>query len=178
MKKTIIGGMGVVLLLSFAGCGTVHTSTSTVSTTEQQGIAVGEPNPSAPSHGEQPAGKLRVRGDALFVAPQRPGDSIKVTMTFPSAPSFVVVYKDDNGEPGALLGVSDLLAAGDQGGTVVKLTSPVKQGDKLIAVLQRDNGDGKFNAGADLAVKLPEGDIVMSSFGIDANATIDPDIKF
>ena len=80
------------------------------------------------------------------------GTSVVLAGGLLPAPGFLAVHANDGGEPGALLGVSELFPAGEVGAVTVRLAEPLAATGTLFAVawVDRDE-DGTFTPG-------PEGD--------------------
>lgn len=78
-----------------------------------------------------------------ILSPQPAGTSVAVQKAIVSAPTWIVVYEDNNGKPGNALGAA-LFFPERQTGTVelLRATTP---GKSYLAVKQVDNGDRKFS---------------------------------
>ena len=79
-------------------------------------------------------------------------------------PGFVVIHKDNNGTPGEIVAVSDLLHPDRYQN--ISIVMDFKAGETYIAMLHGDNGNGQFNAETDLPMKNMDGQTVMTSFKI------------
>ncbi len=125
-----------------------------------------------------PRGIMRVAGNFIYMADQRPGTQVKATSLFTEKPGFVVIHESNGDKAGAVIGVSKFLSAEENNGVVISLSRPVIQGEKFIAMLHEDNGDGKFNASNDPEAKTRSDVSVETQFVIDANAPENPVINF
>src|SRR3989344_4018544 len=83
-------------------------------------------------------------GFGLTIAsPQIAGNSVAVAKAAVSAPTWIVVYENNAGQPGNALGAA-LLFPENQGGTV-ELLRGTTAGKSYLATEQVDNGDRKFS---------------------------------
>lgn len=82
-----------------------------------------------------------------ITSPQPAGDSVAVASAIVSAPTWVVIYEDNNGKPGNALGAA-LFFPGSPSGTV-ELLRATTAGKTYLAVKQVDNGDRKFSLKTD-----------------------------
>lgn len=78
-----------------------------------------------------------------IMSPQPAGTSVAVTKAIVSAPTWIVVYENNNGGPGNALGAA-LFFPERQTGTVELLRGTLP-GKTYLAVKQLDNGDRKFS---------------------------------
>lgn len=87
------------------------------------------------------------------------------------APGFVVIHKDLNGAFGPIIGSTPLVQAGTTTQIAVSLDEAITDGQKLYAMLHRDDGDGKFDAAKDLPVKDTFGNMMHMIFQVREDAT-------
>jgi hypothetical protein len=88
---------------------------------------------------------------------------------FLQEPGYVVVHEvTASGGPGAVLGVSSLLAAGQSENVAIPLGEALASGKDYIAMLHYDNGDKTWNSATDLVATEGDGDEVLVKF--EANA--------
>ncbi len=90
--------------------------------------------------------------DSFTVSEQQRGDSVLVDFVFLTAPSFVVIQRNDSGEPGEIIGVSPLLHEGHMELIDVPLISQTEAEETYFAVLYRDDGDSLWREGYDVPV--------------------------
>lgn len=76
-------------------------------------------------------------------SPQTAGTSVTVAKAIVAAPTWVVIYENNDGKPGNALGAA-LFFPDHQAGTVELLRSTTS-GKSYLAVKQVDNGDRKFS---------------------------------
>lgn len=89
---------------------------------------------------------LIIRNSAIYVAEQKPGDRVLVSLVRLEKPGFVVIHEDAAGNPGKILGVSSLLPKGETKNLLaVTLYRATKDGETIYAMLYFDNGDGAFD---------------------------------
>ena len=87
-----------------------------------------------------------------IASPQAAGDSVAIAKAAVSAPTWVVIYEDNNGKPGNALGAA-LFFPGTTSGTVELLRATVA-GKTYLAAEQVDNGDRKFSLKDDQLVMV------------------------
>ncbi|MES2470658.1 MAG: hypothetical protein V4526_00260 [Patescibacteria group bacterium] len=107
----------------------------------------------------------------IVIADQFPGNIVYLTSVEAAEPSFVAIYADNGGQPGALLG-STAFSSGINPGKV-NLTQSTLDGRTYYAVLYKDNGDQVFNPSTDTVVKDAQGNDVIKSFKADSNLSED-----
>lgn len=81
---------------------------------------------------------------ALLDAQVTTGYSVVVAGGLLPAPGFLAVHADAGGEPGAVLGVSELLPAGEVGAVTVQLDEPLSASGRLHAVAWVDRDEDEF----------------------------------
>lgn len=107
----------------------------------------------------------------IVMTDQYPGNVVYLSSVALEQPGFVVIHKDNAGQPGAVIG-SAYFDKGIAPGKVT-LTSPTVDGSTYYAVLHADDGDKKFNATKDLEMKDSSGKVIMKVFKATSEATID-----
>lgn len=113
--------------------------------------------------------------NAIYVPDQEPDDSVTAGLVVLAEPGFVVIHEADaNGNPGAILGASTVLSVGESRNVEITLNRASVDGETLMAMLHRDNGDSAFDAGEDAPV-VENDAVVMMSFSVssDLNASVD-----
>jgi hypothetical protein len=84
---------------------------------------------------------------------------------------FVVVHEiNADGSAGKVIGGSALLPAGQSSGVTITVSKEMKDGEKYIAMIHKDNGDGVREESNDPAVLDDKGNVVQALFGISADA--------
>lgn len=122
----------------------------------------------------KPSG-LVIGRNAIYVADQAPSERIAVGFAVLENPGFVVIHEDRGGEPGAILGQSALIGAGEANDLPpVLLLRKARDGETLLAMLHRDDGDGAFDPAKDVPVRDAGGELVTMQFSIDREAS-EPD---
>lgn len=102
--------------------------------------------------------------NAIYVENQTSGSSfVIVGFAVLSGSGFIVVYDDDGGVPGSVIGESDLLESGGEH-LVVLLHEPLAEDQVYYAMLYHDDGDGRFRADADSQVTDSEQSVILMSF--------------
>lgn len=133
--------------------------------------ASGETAHEQPTGGD-PAGTsmMYAEENAVMVPEQRPGTTITGTILL-AAPGYLVIHEDNNGAPGAIIGSSSLLPAGESGNVTVTLSRASKEGEKLHAMLHAEKGGNTtFSAAEDTPVPSTLGGPIMGFFDIAADA--------
>jgi hypothetical protein len=101
--------------------------------------------------------------NGIVITDQYPGDVVNISSVQLSKAGFVVIKKDAAGIPGAVIGATSFTAGIHPG--QVKLTQAMLDGSIYYAALYSDvNGDGKYDAATDVAVKDLNGKAIMKPF--------------
>jgi quinol-cytochrome oxidoreductase complex cytochrome b subunit len=108
----------------------------------------------------------------IIMSDQYPGNVVYVSSVSLQTPGWVVIHKDNAGQPGAVIG-SVFVPAGVSPAKVT-LTQPVIDGGVYYAMIHSDNGDSKFDAATDLPLKDAAGNVIMKVFhgSVSAGANI------
>lgn len=161
------------LLLVGAGC---------AAPAPQSGQAVPPaPAPSSDAPSPRPGGPtgamlVRLEGNSIYVAAQRPGKTATVTVLTLKAPGFVVIREKD-AMTGKELGKSGLLKAGDNNDVAIDLSRETKDGETLYAAVYADDGDGVFGLSDAALLRAPNEPLTVS-FEISKTAPEHPIINF
>jgi hypothetical protein len=113
------------------------------------------PAPTAPTvqRGSADAGLVRV------VSPQpTDGTHVRVQQTRLDTPGYVVVYADGSGAPGARLGASVLLPAGEHGDLDITLATPLKRSDRVFVMVHKEDTGNR-------SLDFPAGDAPVQQAG-------------
>jgi hypothetical protein len=103
----------------------------------------------------------------VMSAEQYPGNVVYFSSVQMAKPGWVVIHKDNNGQPGDIIG-SQYFEAGINPGRV-NLTSVTVEGGRYYAMLHSDDGDKIFDATKDLPLKDARGSIIMQIFNAAAS---------
>lgn len=91
--------------------------------------------------------------------------TVTAASVFLENPGYIAIHGSlADGTPGAVLGSSELLPAGQSRNVSIPLSSGLVADRDYIAMLHIDNGDGTFNAAADLAARDSGGNEVRTTF--------------
>ena len=114
----------------------------------------------------QPAAAAGV--NTIIMSDQYPGDVVYVSSLTAAQSAWVVIHKDNNGQPGDIIGSAHV----DAGTSPVKISvsSPIIDGGTYYAMLHSDDGSKTFNAATDLPLKDANGNIIMRVFHGSATA--------
>lgn len=93
---------------------------------------------------------------------QYPGNVVYLNSVQLDKPGYVAIHKDNNGQPGDIIGYTHFDAGINPG--KITLTQPMIDGQVYYAMLHSDNGDGKFDPTTDLPLKDASGNIIMNTF--------------
>jgi hypothetical protein len=104
----------------------------------------------------------------IVMSDQYPGNVVYFSSIQLAKPGWVVIHKDNNGQPGDIIG-SQWFEAGINPGKVTLKTSTT-EGGIYYAELHSDDGDKIFNAAKDLPLKDSRGNIIMKLFRAAASA--------
>lgn len=121
---------------------------------------------------------MRAEDNAIVVNEQQPGNTAKASLAYLAAPGFVVIHADNNGQPGAILGASALLQAGENTNITIPLSRASKDGETLHAMLHTDtDANSVFSAASDLPVQSILGGPIHGWFEISTSASTDTPIS-
>ena len=151
--------IGIVVLLIVIGAGLYVFMT-------------GEPNnDSAANEPDSSSSMMRAEENAVVVTEQRPGNTVTASIVYLAAPGYVVIHEDVDGKPGAIIGASALLQAGENLNIRVTLSRSTEDGQKLHAMLHADtDGNGSFST-ADAPIQSRLGGPLEGWFEISATAS-------
>lgn len=137
-------------------------------------FVVGDRSPSdaATTTDDVASSPLRAEPNVIVVTDQQPGTEITASLaSFEKDGGFVVIHEDVDGQPGAVLGASSLLLAGDNVNVSVTLSRTSVDGETLHAMLHTDtNRDGIFDVAVDAPIQSVLGGPISGWFMIAADA--------
>jgi hypothetical protein len=139
------------------------------------GISVfGGKSTQAPTESEDPTSSgPSTEVNRIVMSDQYPGNMVYLSSVQLAKPGWVVIHKDNAGQPGDVIG-STYFASGINPGKVT-LTSSTIEGGVYYAMLHTDDGDKIFDAKKDLPLKDSRGNTVMKLFR--ASASVSAGIK-
>lgn len=109
---------------------------------------------------------------AVVAMEQKPGTSVTASLIVLKSPGFLVIHEDNNGAPGAILGASALLQAGESKNVDVTLSRAARDGERLHAMLHADaDANGTFSASSDTPVLSSLGGPISGWFEISSSAS-------
>lgn len=118
----------------------------------------------------------KLASNAVYVQDQLPGDTVIIAAASLEEGGFIVIKKDEGGNPGAIIGVSEFLVPQGYDKFDIGTTESLADGLRYYAVLYKDDGNGIFDPKNDTLVysKISNGkEVVMSRFMVDKKA-VDP----
>jgi len=114
-------------------------------------------------------GMLLTGGNAIYLENQTAEQTqVLIGYVVLSAAGYVVVYDDNDGVPGEVVGVSDLLEDGGEH-ILMRVDEPLQDGEIYYAMLFHDDGDGLFRALSDTQAIDSTDSVILMTF----EATID-----
>lgn len=135
-----------------------------------EGVSIEDDGMTGKEGGGVTTGSMRVGKNALYVSDQMPGNMVVVEFVNFAENGFVVVHESKVGKPGVILGKSALVPAGGDQKITISLSRVSRDGEELVAMLHRDDGDGVFDAAKDAPVKDDTGNTIMMPFSISRDA--------
>jgi len=109
-----------------------------------------------------PTGTASQEVNRIVMADQYPGNVVYLSSIQLAKGGWVVIHKDNAGQPGEIIG-SQWFDAGINPGKIT-LTSSTVEGGTYYTILHSDDGDKVFNATKDLPLKDSNGAIIMKIF--------------
>jgi hypothetical protein len=107
---------------------------------------------------------LALGEDAIYTENQTAESlSVAVGYVILSQPGFVAVYADDQGVPGEVIGVSQLLENGAEH-LEITLKNPLSVDEIYYAIIHHDNNDAEFSAISDISATDSEDSVVLMTF--------------
>lgn len=103
---------------------------------------------------------------SVTISKHTPASTAVVDSTTLTQNGFVTIHDDQNGNPGGVLGASELLQAGTHENLVIKLTRKTQDGEKLFAVVHKDDGNGQLDPQNDEVLKDDSGNTVQAIFEV------------
>lgn len=113
---------------------------------------------------------MRAEENMVIVMEQKPGTSV-VGSVHLAAPGYLVIHEDLSGAPGAVIGASALLPAGESN-VIVTTSRPMREGEKLHAMLHFEKGgNASFSAAEDTPVPSALGGPIEGWFEVTSEAS-------
>lgn len=107
---------------------------------------------------------LELGDNAIYLENQTTGSmSVLVGFVVLAKPGFIVVYDDNGGVPGDVIGESSLLESGGEHLNVF-VEKPLAEDQVYYAMLYHDDGDGRFRAEMDAQVVDSEQVVILMNF--------------
>jgi len=107
---------------------------------------------------------MLVEDNAIAAFAQIPSDSLFADLVVLKNGGYVVVHEDEDGAPGAIIGESGYLSAGEHSDLSVPLSRELEEDESVFAMLHEDtDGDEIFDAEQDAPITGSTGDIIQAS---------------
>jgi hypothetical protein len=132
-------------------------------------------NDQAPTNSNNSTAGMRVEDNAIYVQEQKPGKELIANMAVLKKPGFIVIHQDNNGVPGAIIGISQYLTEGEHDNVKIILNTSTMDKQTIYAMLHEDNGDKIFSE-TDTPVSSVTGGPIMMIITIDSGAPEQPAI--
>ncbi|MFA6458946.1 MAG: hypothetical protein WCV79_00930 [Candidatus Paceibacterota bacterium] len=106
--------------------------------------------------------------NSIVLSDQFPGNVVYLSSVQAAQPVWVAIHKDNNGQPGAIIGYAQF----DKGISPGKITlsESTIDGMTYYAMLHSDDGDTTFDATKDVPLTDASGNIIMRLFKASASA--------
>ena len=114
---------------------------------------------------------------SIIVPKQAGGSNVFIENVTIDKDGYVVIHEDENGKPGAVVGVSKLLTAGTTENFLMDIDKEVVEGDSLFAMLHIDNGDQIFSIETDIPAVDSDGNTILTRFDIVNEGALDNEVK-
>ena len=98
----------------------------------------------------------------ITMTDQYPGNVVYLNSVQLDKPGYVAIHKDNNGQPGDIIGYTHFDAGINPG--KVTLKEPMIDGKVYYAMLHSDNGDGTFDPTSDAPLMDASGNVIMNTF--------------
>ncbi len=123
---------------------------------------------------ESTSAGMRAEENMVVVSEQRPGNIVTGSLMYLAAPGYLVIHEDNNGEPGAIIGSSAQIDAGESTDVKVTLSRSSKDGEILHAMLHFEKGgNSAFSAAEDTPVPSVLGGSIHGWFEVSVDASVD-----
>ena len=119
-----------------------------------------------------------VGSERMQLHDQQTGNTIRVSKISLDRPGFLVIRDDLFGQPGVVVGVSDLLPAGQSTEVSMELTVEQSTSNVYYAMLYLDSGDGIFRQLDDEVITDTQGNPAVVSFTVTETGGEPTDILF
>ena len=107
---------------------------------------------------------LEAADNAIYVENQKTGSaSVQIGFVVLSRPGYVVIFNDEEGVPGSVIGQSDLLQSGGEH-FIVPIVNPLKEGEVYYALLYHDDGNERFRLDQDIQVVDTQNSVILMNF--------------
>jgi hypothetical protein len=178
MNKSLLIGIGVLLILggilyiAFSGNSPLlpegvaqRTATTTVTEQSQQNSTTSAAAQNTQASTGATAQNSAAVPNSVTLSENKGGNIMTVASARLSQPGYVVLYKINSNGGSSMVGHSDLLSAGTHSNIAIQLDSVAASRQAIVAVLDKDNGDGSFDVGEDLYLLNP-GDLLVSDIDV------------
>ncbi|MBI2473102.1 hypothetical protein HYV70_00915 [Candidatus Uhrbacteria bacterium] len=107
---------------------------------------------------------LEAADNAIYVENQKTGaSSVQIGFVVLSRPGYVVVFNDQQGIPGSVIGQSDLLSSGGEH-FAIPVSNPLQEGEVYYAILYHDDGDERLRLEKDVQVTDSQNSVILMNF--------------
>lgn len=107
---------------------------------------------------------------AIAASKHTPASTVVIDSVTLKNPGFIAIHEDQNGQPGQILAVSELLPSDTHENVVIALPRKTVSGENLFAMVHIDNGDGAFGEANDEPAKEAD-NVVMTQFQVSSKTS-------
>ncbi len=100
--------------------------------------------------------------NSIVISDQFPGNVIYISSVQAAQPVWIAIHKDNNGQPGAIIGTTHFDAGINPG--KVTLSESTIDGRTYYAMMHSDDGTGTFSSTADAPLMDANGNVIMRPF--------------
>lgn len=101
----------------------------------------------------------------IFLSGQTAGSgAINITLAALAQSGYVIIHKEENGQPGTIIGASALLTAGSHENVEIAPNFPLVAGEAYYAMIHFDDSDGFYLVDNDLPARDSQGNPIAMRF--------------
>lgn len=106
-------------------------------------------------------------GGELTISNQKAGSKFIINQAKLANPGYIVIHKDNQGNPGEIVAKSNLLQRGEYANFEIQLKNPTQKTENYFVIIYYDNGNGYFDyPGLDVPAQKSTYDTVISKVTI------------
>ena len=111
----------------------------------------------------------------IMIGSALPGSTVTVADANLKEKSFLVVRREENGEPSGIIGVSNLLPVGENKNIAINLNQTTRESETIYLIAHIDgDGNGIFQfPGPDIPLNDQNGNLIIARVTISGNAIVE-----